>query len=136
MALVVESFANAFFFMEASGLGFVGGMLYAILKGWDSDKWAKFGWASGAFVASLLTDYAQPADEDTLLANRILAGATESDDFLSLARTVGDAALFRAHMTKKAKMSEVMRSVPSFCILDDGAALMGLAHLSSHRIGS
>jgi 2-dehydro-3-deoxygluconokinase len=48
------------------GDGFVGGMLYAILKGWDSDKWAKFGWASGAFVASLLTDYAQPADEEQI----------------------------------------------------------------------
>ena len=26
------------------GDGFVGGMLYAILKGWDSEKWAQFGW--------------------------------------------------------------------------------------------
>ena len=46
------------------GDGFVGGMLYAILKGWDSEKWAQFGWASGALAATLLTDYGQPADEE------------------------------------------------------------------------
>jgi 2-dehydro-3-deoxygluconokinase len=46
------------------GDGFVGGMLYAILKGWEPEKWSQFGWASGALVATLLTDYAQPADED------------------------------------------------------------------------
>ena len=48
------------------GDGFVGGMLYAILRGWTPEKWAQFGWASGAFVATLLTDYAQPADEDQI----------------------------------------------------------------------
>jgi len=48
------------------GDGFVGGMLYAILRGWDSEKWAQFGWASGALVTTLLTDYAQPADEDQI----------------------------------------------------------------------
>lgn len=46
------------------GDGFVGGMLYAILKGWESEKWAQFGWATGALTTTLLTDYAQPADED------------------------------------------------------------------------
>ena len=46
------------------GDGFVGGMLYAILKGWDSEKWIQFGWASGALATTFLTDYAQPADED------------------------------------------------------------------------
>jgi 2-dehydro-3-deoxygluconokinase len=46
------------------GDGFVGGMLYAILKGWAPEKWAQFGWASGALATTLLTDYAQPADED------------------------------------------------------------------------
>ena len=30
------------------GDGFVGGMLYAILKGWEPEKWVQFGWASGA----------------------------------------------------------------------------------------
>lgn len=45
------------------GDGFVGGLLYGILKGWESDKWIKFGWASGAMATTFLTDYAQPADE-------------------------------------------------------------------------
>ncbi|MCM8535323.1 MAG: sugar kinase [Lentisphaeraceae bacterium] len=48
------------------GDGFVGGMLYGVLKGWESEKWAQFGWASGAFTATLFTDYAQPADEDQI----------------------------------------------------------------------
>jgi 2-dehydro-3-deoxygluconokinase len=46
------------------GDGFVGGLLYAILRGWSPEKWIPFGWASGALVTTLLTDYAQPADED------------------------------------------------------------------------
>jgi 2-dehydro-3-deoxygluconokinase len=46
------------------GDGFVGGMLYAILKGWAPEKWIRFGWATGALVTTLLTDYAQPADEE------------------------------------------------------------------------
>jgi len=48
------------------GDGFVGGLLYGILKGWDIKKCARFGWASGALAATMLTDYAQPADEDQL----------------------------------------------------------------------
>jgi 2-dehydro-3-deoxygluconokinase len=46
------------------GDGFVGGMLYAILKGWESQKWIQFGWACGALATTFMTDYAQPADED------------------------------------------------------------------------
>lgn len=46
------------------GDGFVGGMLYAILKGWAPEKWIQFGWASGALATTMLTDYAQPADEE------------------------------------------------------------------------
>ncbi|MDD6061963.1 MAG: PfkB family carbohydrate kinase [Oscillospiraceae bacterium] len=46
------------------GDGFVGGLLYAILKGWEPEKWLQFGWASGALATTFLTDYAQPADED------------------------------------------------------------------------
>ncbi len=46
------------------GDGFVSGMLYAILKDWEPEKWIQFGWASGALVATLETDYANPADED------------------------------------------------------------------------
>jgi len=48
------------------GDGFVGGLLYGVLKGWDIEKCAQFGWASGALAATLLTDYAQPADEDQI----------------------------------------------------------------------
>jgi 2-dehydro-3-deoxygluconokinase len=48
------------------GDGFVGGMLYAILRGWESEKWVQFGWATGALVTTLLTDYAQPADEEQI----------------------------------------------------------------------
>ena len=44
----------------------VGGMLYGILKGWESEKWIQFGWASGALATTFLTDYAQPADEDVV----------------------------------------------------------------------
>ncbi|OHB59158.1 MAG: 2-keto-3-deoxygluconate kinase [Planctomycetes bacterium GWF2_42_9] len=46
------------------GDGFVGGLLYGILKGWDVAKCARFGWATGALATTMLTDYAQPADEE------------------------------------------------------------------------
>ncbi len=46
------------------GDGFVGGLLYAILKGWEAEKWIQFGWASGALATTFVTDYAQPADEE------------------------------------------------------------------------
>ena len=46
------------------GDGFVGGMLYAILRGWESEKWVQFGWATGALATTMFTDYGQPADED------------------------------------------------------------------------
>jgi len=46
------------------GDGFVGGLLYAILKGMEPEKWVQFGWASGALATTFLTDYAQPADEE------------------------------------------------------------------------
>lgn len=46
------------------GDGFVGGLLYGILKGWEPEKWLQFGWASGALAVTFLTDYAQPADEE------------------------------------------------------------------------
>jgi len=45
------------------GDGFVGGLLYAILRGWESEKWIRFAWASGALATTFLTDYAQPCDE-------------------------------------------------------------------------
>jgi len=45
------------------GDGFVGGLLYGLLKGWDSTTSTQFGWATGALVTSVLEDYALPADE-------------------------------------------------------------------------
>jgi len=45
------------------GDGFVGGLLYGILKGWEPKKWLQFGWACGALACTMSTDYAQPADE-------------------------------------------------------------------------
>ncbi len=46
------------------GDGFVGGLLYGILKEWSPEKWVQFGWATGALAATMLTDYGQPADEE------------------------------------------------------------------------
>jgi 2-dehydro-3-deoxygluconokinase len=46
------------------GDGFVGGLLYGVLRGWTPEKWTQFGWASGALATTQLTDYAQPADEE------------------------------------------------------------------------
>ena len=46
------------------GDGFVGGLLYGILREWEPEKWLRFGWAAGALATTLLTDYCQPADEE------------------------------------------------------------------------
>jgi 2-dehydro-3-deoxygluconokinase len=46
------------------GDAFVGGLLYAMLKGWEPERWIQFGWASGVLATTFLTDYAQPADEE------------------------------------------------------------------------
>ncbi len=46
------------------GDGFVGGMLYGILSGWDPEKWIQFGWATGVLATTMLTDYGQPTGED------------------------------------------------------------------------
>jgi 2-dehydro-3-deoxygluconokinase len=48
------------------GDGFVGGLIYAILKNWEPEKWIQFGWASGALATTFITDYAQPADEEMI----------------------------------------------------------------------
>ncbi len=50
------------------GDGFVGGMLYAILRGWEPATWVQFGWATGALATTFLTDYAQVADEGQVWA--------------------------------------------------------------------
>ena len=46
------------------GDGFVGGLLYAVLKEWEPEKWIQFGWATGALATTVITDYGQPADEE------------------------------------------------------------------------
>lgn len=46
------------------GDGFVGGVLYGILRGWEAKKWIQFGWANGALTTTLLTDYSLPMDQD------------------------------------------------------------------------
>ena len=51
---------------DLRGDGFVGGLLYAILRGWPAEQWIQFGWATGALVTTLATDYAQPADEEQI----------------------------------------------------------------------
>lgn len=48
------------------GDGFVSGLLYAMLRGFDAEKWLQFAWASGALVVTLDTDYAMPADEEQI----------------------------------------------------------------------
>ncbi len=50
------------------GDGFVSGMMYAMLKGYPGEKWAQFGWASGALVATLETDFAVAADEEQIFS--------------------------------------------------------------------
>ena len=45
------------------GDGFVGGLLYGVLQGWEPEKCMQFGWATGALVTTMTTDYGTPADE-------------------------------------------------------------------------
>lgn len=46
------------------GDGFVGGLLYAMLRRMMPANWIRFGWACGALATTMLTDYGQPADEE------------------------------------------------------------------------
>lgn len=48
------------------GDGFVSGMLYGLIQGWEPEKCVQFGWASGALVTTLETDFAEPADEEQI----------------------------------------------------------------------
>jgi 2-dehydro-3-deoxygluconokinase len=61
---VIEPRKITVFDRIGGGDAFVGGLLYGILKGWESAKWIQFGWATGALATTFLTDYAQPADEE------------------------------------------------------------------------
>jgi len=45
------------------GDGFVGGLLYGILKGWEPEKWLHFAWATGALAVTMTEDYATPLNE-------------------------------------------------------------------------
>lgn len=46
------------------GDGFVGGLLYSMLKGWEPEKWLQFGWATGALAVAMFADYASPENEE------------------------------------------------------------------------
>lgn len=46
------------------GDGSVVGVLYGVLKGWDVEKCAQFGWATGAPRRDLADDHGDPADEE------------------------------------------------------------------------
>ena len=46
------------------GDGFVGGLLYGVLQGFETEKQLQFAWASGVLAASVAEDYAVPFDED------------------------------------------------------------------------
>ena len=48
------------------GDGFVGGLLYSLLKGWEAEKATQFAWASGALVVTLFDDYGTPSSEDQI----------------------------------------------------------------------
>jgi 2-dehydro-3-deoxygluconokinase len=46
------------------GDGFVGGLLYGLIRGFSHEDSMHFGWATGAMAVSVLEDYAVAADED------------------------------------------------------------------------
>lgn len=49
------------------GDGFVGGLLYALLRGYGPETALKYGWASGALAVTVITDYASPVSEEQLM---------------------------------------------------------------------
>ena len=50
------------------GDGFVGGLLYGMLRGWSAQDCLHFGWATGAMAATMLEDYASPADDEQVMS--------------------------------------------------------------------
>ncbi|MDL2258017.1 sugar kinase [Eubacteriales bacterium OttesenSCG-928-K08] len=46
------------------GDGFVSGLLYGVLRGFSAEDALHFAWATGALAATMLEDYALPADEE------------------------------------------------------------------------
>ena len=41
----------------------VGGLLYGVLQDWAPEKCMQFGWATGALVTTMTTDYGTPVEE-------------------------------------------------------------------------
>lgn len=50
------------------GDGFVGGLIYGYLSKWSSHKSTQFGWATGAYVASIAEDFGLPLSEEQIWA--------------------------------------------------------------------
>lgn len=50
------------------GDGFVGGLLYSLLRGFDGKKCLQFAWSTGALATTMLEDYASPVDEKQVMA--------------------------------------------------------------------
>ncbi len=50
------------------GDGFVGGLLYGLLKGWEKEKCLQFAWSTGALATTMIEDYASPLDEQQVFA--------------------------------------------------------------------
>ncbi len=48
------------------GDAFVGGLLYGSVRGWETRKCAEFGWACGAYVATLADDFGLLPDEESI----------------------------------------------------------------------
>lgn len=46
------------------GDGFVSGLLYGILRGWEAEKCLQFGWATGVMATTVFEDYATPMNEE------------------------------------------------------------------------
>ncbi|HHW79844.1 MAG TPA: sugar kinase [Acholeplasmataceae bacterium] len=46
------------------GDGFVGGLLYSLLQGFESEKCVQFAWATGALATTFVEDYGTPVDEE------------------------------------------------------------------------
>ncbi len=46
------------------GDGFVGGLLYGVLKNWKPEKALQFAWATGALATTMAEDYATPLNEE------------------------------------------------------------------------
>ena len=50
------------------GDGFVGGLLYGLIRGFDSETCLHFSWATGAMATTMLYDYAMPQDEEQVFS--------------------------------------------------------------------